>query len=166
MQRAVSKVLALFPMEPPLYQKEGIPVAYVGHPMADTITTDRLAVRERLGLPTAVPIFALPAGFAPVRTAVHGRHLRPDGQAHPGAAPAPGDLRRPLATRETRLMFEQAIYDQGAADVPFRLLFGHARDALGAADVSSSRAAPRPSKRPSSSGPWSSPTRWPGVPTG
>ncbi len=42
----------------------------------------------------------------------------------------------PLATRETRLQFEAAIYKQQAGDVPFRLLFGHAQDALGAADVS------------------------------
>ena len=42
----------------------------------------------------------------------------------------------PLTTRETRLLFEAAIYRQQAADIPFRLLFGHAQDALGAADVS------------------------------
>jgi len=42
----------------------------------------------------------------------------------------------PLTTRETRLQFEMAIYQQQAGDVPFRLLFGHAQDALGAADVS------------------------------
>ena len=41
----------------------------------------------------------------------------------------------PLATRETRLQFEAAIYRQQAADIPFRLLFGHAQDAVGAADV-------------------------------
>ena len=42
----------------------------------------------------------------------------------------------PLATRDTRLQFEAAIYRQQAGEVPFRLLFGHAQDALGAADVS------------------------------
>ena len=59
--RAVNRVLALFPLEPPLYQKEGIPVTYVGHPLADSIplTTDRLAVCEKLGLPKTVPMFAL-----------------------------------------------------------------------------------------------------------
>ena len=34
---AVSRVLALFPFEPPLYQKQGIPVSYVGHPLADVL---------------------------------------------------------------------------------------------------------------------------------
>ena len=42
----------------------------------------------------------------------------------------------PLTTRETRLQFEAAIHAQQATDIPFRLLFGHAQDALGAADVS------------------------------
>jgi lipid-A-disaccharide synthase len=41
----------------------------------------------------------------------------------------------PLATRETRLQFEAAIHRCQAADIPFRLLFGHAQDAVGAADV-------------------------------
>ena len=41
----------------------------------------------------------------------------------------------PLATRETRLQFETAIYQQKAGDIPIRLLFGHAQEAVGAADV-------------------------------
>ncbi|MGB8239628.1 MAG: lipid-A-disaccharide synthase, partial [Azonexus sp.] len=35
--RAVNRLLALFPMEPPLYEKENIPVTFVGHPLADII---------------------------------------------------------------------------------------------------------------------------------
>lgn len=135
--RAVDKVLALFPMEPPLYQKAGIPVAYVGHPMADTIplTTDKALVRERLGLPLAAPIFALLPGsrqselqymaatFVATAKVLHERH-------YPNAR-----FLVPLATRETRLLFEEALYAGQATDLPFRLLFGHAQDALGAADV-------------------------------
>lgn len=136
-QRAVSKVLALFPMEPPLYQKEGIPVAYVGHPMADTIPleTNKAAVREKLGLPPSAPVFALLPGsrqseldymadtFVQTAKLIH--------EQLPGA-----QFLVPLVTRETRLRFEAAIYRQEAGNVPFRLLFGHAQDALGAADVS------------------------------
>lgn len=136
-QRAVSKVLALFPMEPPLYKKEGIPVAYVGHPLADAIPleTDKLAVREKLGLPADGPIFALLPGSRQselehmadtfVQTAKLVREHLPKAQ-----------FVVPLVTRETRLLFEGAIYRQEATDIPFRLLFGHAQDALGAADVS------------------------------
>jgi lipid-A-disaccharide synthase len=135
--RAVNRVLALFPMEPPLYEKARIPVTYVGHPLADIIPlkTDRLAVREKLGLPRSVPTFALLPGSRKgelekmadtfVQAAKLVREKLPD-----------AGFVVPLATRETRLMFEKAIYNQQAGDIPFRLLFGHAQDALGAADVS------------------------------
>ena len=135
--RAVNRVLALLPLEPPLYQKEGIPVTYVGHPLADSIplTTDRLAVCEKLGLPKTVPMFALLPGsrrgeletmadtFIQTARLIRERY-QPQAQ-----------FVVPLATRETRLQFEAAMYRQQAADIPFRLLFGHAQDAVGAAHV-------------------------------
>ena len=135
--RAVRRVLALFPMEPPLYEKAGIPVTDVGHPMADSIPleTSRQAVREKLALPRDYPIIALLPGrrrgeletmgelFVQTAKLIRERFL-------PEAV-----FVVPLATRETRLQFEAAIYRQQAADIPFRLLFGHAQDAVGAADV-------------------------------
>lgn len=135
--KAVSKVLALFPMEPPLYRQAGVPVAYVGHPMADQVplTTNRQQVREKLALPSALPTIALLPGsrqseleymadtFVQTARVLREKHL-PNAQ-----------FVVPLATRETRLQFEAAIYRQQAADIPFRLLFGHAQDAIGAADV-------------------------------
>lgn len=138
MGRSVSKVLALFPMEAPLYEREGIPVEYVGHPLADMIPleTNKLAIREKLGLTREAPIFAMLPGsrqselqymadtFVQTAKVIRERFL-------PKAI-----FVVPLTTRETRLQFETAIYQQQAADVPFRLLFGHAQDALGAADVS------------------------------
>ena len=137
-KRAVNRVLALFPMEPPLYEKAGVPVSYVGHPMADLIPmrTDRFVVRERLGLRPEGPVFALLPGsrrgelemmaetFVDTARIIHERHL-------PDAV-----FLVPLVTRETRLRFEQAIHARQATQVPFRLLFGHAQEALGAADVS------------------------------
>ncbi|AXS80027.1 lipid-A-disaccharide synthase [Dechloromonas sp. HYN0024] len=136
--RAVHRVLALFPMEPPLYEKEHIPVTYVGHPLADIIPlqTSKQAVREKLALPRDYPIFGMLPGsrqgelammadtFVQTAKLICERYL-------PNAI-----FVVPLATRETRLQFEAAIYRQQASDVPFRLLFGHAQDALGAADVS------------------------------
>ncbi len=135
--KAVNRVLALFPMEPPLYEKEGIPVSYVGHPLADIIPlqTSKMAVREKLALPRDYPVFALLPGsrrgelemmaetFVETAKIIRERHL-------PKAV-----FVVPLTTRETRLQFETAIYNRQATDVPFRLLFGHAQDAVGAADV-------------------------------
>ena len=136
--RAVNRLLALFPMEPPLYEKENIPVTFVGHPLADIIPleTSQGAVREKLGMARDVPVFALLPGsrkgeldrmadtFVQTARLIRERFL-PDAQ-----------FVVPLTTRETRLQFEAAIYRQQAGELPFRLLFGHAQDALGAADVS------------------------------
>src|ERR1019366_3294226 len=41
----------------------------------------------------------------------------------------------PLVSRETRQSFEAALYRADAAELPLTILFGHARDALAAADV-------------------------------
>ncbi|MDD4946710.1 MAG: lipid-A-disaccharide synthase, partial [Gallionella sp.] len=41
----------------------------------------------------------------------------------------------PLASRETRAIFEQAIFDADAHELPMSLLFGHAHDAITAADA-------------------------------
>ena len=41
----------------------------------------------------------------------------------------------PLATRETRLLFEEALRRHAHLDVPIRILFGHAVEAMTAADV-------------------------------
>ncbi len=134
--KAVSRVLALFPMEPPIYEQAGIPVTYVGHPLADTIPLEvnRNQVREKLQLPRDIPIFALLPGSRRgeleqmaatfVQTAQRVREQLPNAQ-----------FVVPLATRETRLQFEMAIYQEKAGEIPFRLLFGHAQDAFGACDV-------------------------------
>ncbi|MBS1145141.1 MAG: lipid-A-disaccharide synthase [Proteobacteria bacterium] len=135
--RAVNRVLALFPMEPPLYEKEHIPVTYVGHPLADIIPlqTSKQAVREKLALPRDYPIFGMLPGSRQGELAMMADTFVQTAklicERFPNAI-----FVVPLATRETRLQFEAAIYRQQAGDVPFRLLFGHAQDALGAADVS------------------------------
>jgi lipid-A-disaccharide synthase len=135
--RAVSRVLALFPMEPPLYENERIPVTYVGHPMADEIPmeTSKFAVREKLAMAQDVPVFALLPGSRQAELALLGDLFVKTAKLIREKLPN-AQFVVPLTTRETRLQFEMAIYNQQASDVPFRLLFGHAQDALGAADVS------------------------------
>jgi lipid-A-disaccharide synthase len=136
--RAVNRVLALFPMEPPLYEKERIPVTYVGHPMADSIPleTSKNAVREKLGIPRDKPVFALLPGSRQGELAMMGETFVETAKIIRERYLPDALFVVPLTTRETRLQFETAIYTQQAGDVPFRLLFGHAQDALGAADVS------------------------------
>ena len=134
-RRAVSHILALFPFETPIYEKAGIPVTYVGHPLADILpmTPDRAATREMLGLPAGAPIFALLPGSRQGELRLLADTFIETAKRVAEALPNARFL-VPLATRETRLMFEEALYRCQAGHLPLTLLFGHAHDAMIAAD--------------------------------
>jgi len=133
--RAVSHMLALFPFEEEIYRSQHIPVTYVGHPLADVIPleVDRAALREKLGLPQDQRIFALLPGSRQSEL----RHMadtfietaRRLNQRFPAAR-----FLVPLATRETRDLFERALHRLSAGELPITQLSGHAQDAMGAAD--------------------------------
>ena len=67
-KRAADTVLALFPFEPPLYEKHGANAVFVGHPLADEIDPGdgdhaaRRRARDELDLPQERPVFALLPG--------------------------------------------------------------------------------------------------------
>lgn len=63
-REAVSHMLVLFPFEEAIYKKEGIPVTYVGHPMADAIPLepDQQAARTRLGIDQHARVIAMLPG--------------------------------------------------------------------------------------------------------
>jgi lipid-A-disaccharide synthase len=159
--RACDRLLALFPFEAPLYEKAGLPVDYVGHPLADVLPVEsqRKEARARLELNGDGPVFALLPGSRQsevssmaglyIRTA---RLLR---ERFPDAV-----FLVPLVSRETRTLFEEALWKLGhqdwlIKDAPARagfevthveldamsptagcmkLLFGHAQDAMAACD--------------------------------
>ncbi len=133
--KSVSRILALFPFEPPLYEQHGIPVSYVGHPLADVIPLQVAAqpVRERLGV-EGKPVFALLPGSRQSELAhmadVFVETAKLLSQRFPKA-----EFLVPLVSRETRNLFDEAIWRSGAQGLPFKLLFGHAQDALAACDV-------------------------------
>jgi lipid-A-disaccharide synthase len=134
--RAVSHMLALFPFEPALYQREQVPVTYVGHPLADVIApeTDKAAARECLGLDVAAPVFALLPGSRQSELQYMGALFIETAQRLAERFPAARFL-VPLVSRETRNQFEEALWKLGAQEMPIKLMFGHAQDALAAADV-------------------------------
>lgn len=67
MKRFVRKVLVIFPFEAALYERAGIPVQFVGHPLVDLIRPEegRAAFLTRLGLSPAAPTVALLPGSRP-----------------------------------------------------------------------------------------------------
>ncbi|NMG45101.1 lipid-A-disaccharide synthase [Aromatoleum toluvorans] len=134
--RSVSHMLCLFPFEPGLYESAGVPVSYVGHPLADVfpMNPDREYARELLGLPAEGQVIALLPGsrqsevrnLAPIYIET-ARILR---ERHPEVS-----FVVPLATRETRALFAEALRVAQAEELPVRMLFGHAVEAMTAADA-------------------------------
>jgi lipid-A-disaccharide synthase len=134
--RSVDRMLALFPFEPPLYEAAGIPVTYVGHPLAAHAATQssRRASREQLQLKPALPVFALLPGSRMSEIDMHAELVLAAARLIHEARP---DARFivPLVSRATRDAFELALHRGGHDGLPLTLLYGHAGDALEAADV-------------------------------
>ena len=63
-RRATDLVLCIFPFEPPIYAKQGVPAVYVGHPLASVIPLDvpRAASRTALGLAESDRVVAVLPG--------------------------------------------------------------------------------------------------------
>lgn len=134
--RAVSRMLAVFPFEAEIYEKAGVPVSYVGHPLADMLAgaPSREEARAGLRIPVSAPVVALLPGsrvselesLADVFVAA----------AEKIAAEIDGvRLLVPLLNRQTRELFEAALYRRQSGELEIKLLFGHAHDAMAAADV-------------------------------
>ena len=134
--RAVDRMLVLFPFELPLYEQAGIPVTYVGHPMAAEMAHagTRRAARELLKIRGAAPVFALLPGSRLSEIELHAP-LVLDAAAHITASRPDAQFLVPLVSRATREAFEMAIYRGSHSGLPLTLLYGHATDALRAADV-------------------------------
>ena len=134
--RSVSHMLCLFPFEPELYQRAGVPVSYVGHPLADVfpLHPDRLGVREVFGIaPDRIVVALLPGSReSEVRNLadIYIRTARKMAESDREIC-----FLVPLATRQTREIFEQALRRNNAEDLALRMLFGHAVEAMTAADV-------------------------------
>jgi lipid-A-disaccharide synthase len=131
-KEAVSHMLVVFPFEEQIYRDAGIPVSYVGHPLADVIPLepDTAAARAALGLAPG-PVIALLPGSRLSEVARHARLMldaavlvrrrRPDAQFVLPAASGPA----------ARLIRQAA---QGL-DLPLHLLEGRSHTALAACDV-------------------------------
>jgi lipid-A-disaccharide synthase len=134
--RSVTRILVMFPFEPPLYERVGVPVTYVGHPLADLIPLEpnRLEARAALRLPPGKLIVALLPGS-------RRSELQYMAQSFVLAAHrfrqevADVHFVCPAVTRDTRDMFERAVHENQRADLPLTLLFGHSHEALAAADL-------------------------------
>jgi lipid-A-disaccharide synthase len=134
--RSVTRILVMFPFEEPLYQKAGVPVTYVGHPLADLIPLQpaKHEARAALRLPAGKLIVALLPGSR--RSELHYMASAFLLAAHRFRQEV-HDVHFvcPTVTRDTRDMFERALHEHQRTDLPLTLLFGHSHEALAAADL-------------------------------
>ena len=135
-KQAVSALLTLFPFETRLYESAGVPVSYVGHPLADLLADlpPPEAVREELRVPIGVPVVALLPGSRVselenmaelfVRTAV-------------AVSRQVENVRFlvPFANRETKALFEAALFNVEPDELNLTMVIGHSLEAMAAADV-------------------------------
>ena len=135
-KRAVDHMLVLFPFEEAIYREAGVPVSYVGHPLADAmaLVPDHEEARAQLRLPSTVCAVALLPGSRVSELEWHADVMIETARTLLAARPG---IRFfvPLATRETREFFESRLYALEARDLPITVLFGHAHLALHAADA-------------------------------
>ncbi|HBA08301.1 MAG: lipid-A-disaccharide synthase [Methylotenera sp.] len=134
-KKAVTQVLALFPFEPALYKEKGVPVAYVGHPLADMLPMepDVAGAREILKIETSSLVVAMLPGSRQSEVEQHA-DLFVQTAKNIFAQQPNAIFLVPLITRETRRIFELAIFNE-PEQLPIQLLFGHAHDAMEAANV-------------------------------
>ncbi len=134
--QAVDRMLVMFPFEAQIYEQAGIPVSYVGHPLADAmpLQPDTTGARTQLRLArSGVPVALLP-GSRMSELELHADLLIETARELSTRRP---ELRFfvPLATRETRDYFERRLYEREALELPITILFGHAHLALHASEA-------------------------------
>lgn len=135
-RRAVSHMLNVFPFEKAIYDEAGIPSTYVGHPLADMLAEVPATVEARaeLHLPAAAPVVALLPGSRVSELEQHA-DLFVAAAERIAAAVEGVRLLVPLLNRRTRDLFEAALYRREHGELEITLLFGHAHEAMAAADV-------------------------------
>jgi lipid-A-disaccharide synthase len=134
-KRAVSHILTLFPFESALYQEAGVPVSYVGHPLADALPMqpDTAAARATLRLKPSDLVVAMLPGSRQSEVQQHAAlFIQTAKKLH---ADYPNALFLvPFVTRESKQIFELALFHEHEP-LPIQILFGHAHDAMQASDV-------------------------------
>ncbi|MFZ3002114.1 MAG: lipid-A-disaccharide synthase [Undibacterium umbellatum] len=133
---AVSHMLVVFPFEEEIYRKAGIPVTYVGHPLAQVIPmeTDMAAARDELGLDKNARVVTILPGSrmseikynteAFIQTAKILCQRDPQLQ-----------IVVPMAGEKQRSYYIKLVVDARLDDVPVLLIDGRSHTAIAAADA-------------------------------
>lgn len=135
-KRAVSHMLVVFPFEEEIYRQAGIPVTYVGYPLAEVIPMepDVNIARSTLGL-------ALDARVVAILPGSRLSEIQYNTAAFVGAAKVLAQrdpaLRFivPMAGDRQRQLFEQLLKEAGLTDLPLSIVDGNSHSVIAAADA-------------------------------
>jgi lipid-A-disaccharide synthase len=135
-QRAVSHMLVIFPFEEKIYQDAGVPVTYIGHPLAEMIplVPDVAAARRALGLPVDGRVVTIMPGS---RMAELKYLVEPFLGAAKLLLQRDPSLRFvvPMAGERQRRYYDELVTKAGLADVPVKLVDGQSHAAIAAGDA-------------------------------
>ena len=135
-QKAVSHMLVIFPFEEEIYRKAGVPVTYIGHPLAEMIPMepDELAARRALGIPEDARVVTVMPGS---RMGELKYLAAPFVAAVSLLAKRDPSLRFvvPMAGERQRQYFMQLVREAGLSDVRIDLVDGQSHTAIAAADA-------------------------------
>lgn len=132
----VSHMLVIFPFEEEIYRKAGVPVTYVGHPLAELIPMepDEAAARRQLGIPEDANVVTVMPGSRM-------GELKYNTVAFVSALKLLKQRDRslrfvaPMAGEKQRQYFLQLVAEAGLQDVEIQLLEGQSHTAICAADA-------------------------------
>jgi lipid-A-disaccharide synthase len=134
--KAVSHMLVIFPFEEAIYRKAGIPVTYVGHPLAEVIPMDpdQDGARAALGLNRDDRVVAILPGSRMSELKYNARVFV---EAAGLLAKRDPKLRFvvPMAGAAQRAYFEQLIARPELKDIPLTIINGQSHTAIAAADA-------------------------------
>ncbi|WP_051933196.1 lipid-A-disaccharide synthase [Massilia sp. BSC265] len=135
-KRAVSHMLVIFPFEEAIYRAAGVPVTYIGHPLAEMIpmAPDVAAAREALGIAKDARVVTIMPGSRMGEL----KYL-----AEPFVAAAKLLAARdpnlvfvaPMAGERQRGYYTEIVNKAGLDSVPVRLIDGQSHAAIAAADA-------------------------------
>jgi lipid-A-disaccharide synthase len=135
-KRAVSHMLVIFPFEEQIYRDAGVPVTYIGHPLAEMIPLqpDQAAARRALGLPEAGRVVTIMPGSRMGEL----KYL-----VEPFIGAARLLLQRdpsltfvvPMAGERQRGYYDELVAKAGLQDVPVKLVDGQSHAAIAAGDA-------------------------------
>jgi lipid-A-disaccharide synthase len=135
-KRAVSHMLVIFPFEEQIYRDAGVPVTYIGHPLAEMIPLqpDVAAARRALGIDPGARVVTIMPGsrMAEIKylSETYVRTARLLAQRDPSLR-----FVAPMAGERQRALFTELVARAGLADVPVQIVDGDSHTAIAAADA-------------------------------